>query len=450
MKHCNHAGVTPAKVWLGLVGGALLPLAVCAGELGTPRDLTFTAKIDQTVQRYVLRLPPDFSAAESHHLMIALHGHGADRWQYATDKFGSAIAARKMAAKHGMIYVSPDYRAKTSWMGPKAEADMLQLIDILRDTYRIDRVFLVGESMGGSSVLTFTALHPDLVAGVCSCNGTANHLEYDHFQDAIRASFGGTKTEIPLEYKKRSAEYHPEAFTMPVAITAGGQDKSVPPDSVKRLAGILRKLDRKVLLILREEGGHSTTIDDATTALEFVIGHALGLVSAPPPEPVAEDGMLLYGRSPETLDAKGRVELGLRFSITKPGRINALRFYQARSETGSHTLRLWDSDGILQCSAEIPEKPGGGWRSVALPKPLGVRTGEMFTVSYTAGSHYVATEGVFPSPIVHDGIRREAGLYSFEDLGRLPSKIYKQMSYFVDVDYEPAVKSDDPERGTPK
>jgi hypothetical protein len=25
-----------------------------------------------------------------------------------------------------MIFVSPDYRAKTSWMGPKAEADMVQ------------------------------------------------------------------------------------------------------------------------------------------------------------------------------------------------------------------------------------------------------------------------------------------------------------------------------------
>ena len=34
--------------------------------------------------------------------------------------------------------------------------------------------------------LTFAALHPDLVDGVMSMNGTANFLEYDNFQDAIR------------------------------------------------------------------------------------------------------------------------------------------------------------------------------------------------------------------------------------------------------------------------
>ena len=74
-----------------------------------------------------------------------------------------------------------------------------------------------------------------------------------------------------------------------------------------------------------------------------------------------------------------------------------------------------------------------------MPKLLSVQAAETFTVSYTAGSHYVATEGVFRSPITHDGIRREVGLYSFKDLGRPPTKTYKQMSYFVDVDYEPGV-----------
>ena len=106
-----------------------------------------------------------------------------------------------------MIFISPDYRAKTSWMGPKAEADLVQIIEKLQCKYRVDRVFLVGGSMGGTSVLTFAALHPDLVAGVSSQNGTANLVEYRLFQDAIAASFGGSKQAIPDEYKKRSAEF---------------------------------------------------------------------------------------------------------------------------------------------------------------------------------------------------------------------------------------------------
>ena len=58
--------------------------------------------------------------------------------------------------------------------------------------------------------MTFAAIHPERVDGVASMNGTANHLEYENFQDAIAESFGGTKAKIPREYKKRSAEYWPE------------------------------------------------------------------------------------------------------------------------------------------------------------------------------------------------------------------------------------------------
>ncbi len=128
--------------------------------------------------------------------------------------------------------------------------------------------------MGGSSCLTFTALHPDLIDGVASMNGTANHLEYANFQDAISASFGGTKEQIPEQYKQRSAEYWPERFTMPVGITASGQDKSVPPASVLRLANVLSKMGRKVLLIYREDVGHTTRYDDGKAILEYVIREA--------------------------------------------------------------------------------------------------------------------------------------------------------------------------------
>ena len=144
---------------------------------------------------------------------------------HARDARGECKGARDVAAKFGMIFVSPDYRAKTSWMGSLAEADTVQLIGELRQRHKVGRVFLVGGSMGGTAVLTFAALHPELVAGVCSLNGTANHVEYDKFQDAIAASFGGTKAQVPEEYKKRSAELWPEKVTMPVAFTTGGKDK---------------------------------------------------------------------------------------------------------------------------------------------------------------------------------------------------------------------------------
>ena len=160
-------------------------------------------------------------------------------------------------------------------MGPKAEADLVQIIEELKSRCKIGKTILCGGSMGGSSSLTFAAMHPELIDGVVSMNGTANHLEYENFQDAIQESFGGTKAQIPLEYKNRSAEYWPERLTMPIAITAGGKDTIVPPQSVLRLAGVLKKLQPNVLLIYREEGGHSTNYDDAKQAFDFVLDKAL-------------------------------------------------------------------------------------------------------------------------------------------------------------------------------
>lgn len=255
--------------WFVLVFSAV-PVTARAADLLT-EERVFRADVDQSMQRYVLLRPGELEKGKSYDVLIALHGHGSDQWQFIKDGRDECRAARDVAKKHDMIFVSPDYRAKTSWMGPKAEADVVQIISTLKKDFPVNRVILCGGSMGGSSALTFTALHPELIDGVASMNGTANHVEYNQFQDAIRESFGGTKQEKPEEYKKRSAELWPERFTMPVGITAGGKDKLVPPDSAIRLAKKLKEQGRETLLIFREDGGHSTTYDDGVAILEYVI-----------------------------------------------------------------------------------------------------------------------------------------------------------------------------------
>ncbi|HOI57010.1 MAG TPA: alpha/beta fold hydrolase [Phycisphaerae bacterium] len=248
------------------------PVAPTEAFWAAPVDVEFKADLDKTVQKYVEMLPRQFDAKKPHDLMIALHGHGSDRWQYVNQARGECRGARDMAARHNMIFVSPDYRASTSWMGPAAEADMVQLIGLLRKKHRVRRVFLVGASMGGTSSLIFAALHSDLVDAVISSNGTANMIEYENFQDAIARSYGGDKKTVPDEYKKRSPELAWKRFTMPLALTVGGKDKDVPPDSVRRLYAQLQKAGKKDLLMIdRENTGHSTSYDDTVAAIDFVV-----------------------------------------------------------------------------------------------------------------------------------------------------------------------------------
>jgi len=262
---------TSGHCWLLVLCACLVPGIALAQQT---QDVPFVATSDASEQRYVELLPPGFDSSEPHDVLIALHGHGSDRWQFIRDPRGECQGVRDVAAKHGLIVVSPDYRAKTSWMGPQAEADVVQIIGDVKRRHRVGRVFIVGGSMGGTSALIFAVLHPALIAGVCSLNGTANMLEYEGFQDAIRVSYGGTKTEVPDEYRKRSAELWPEKLTMPVATTTGGQDAIVPPDSVLRLVRQLTAAQRPVLSIHHDQGGHSTSHADTVQAVEFILEKA--------------------------------------------------------------------------------------------------------------------------------------------------------------------------------
>lgn len=237
-----------------------------------PVDCEFIAERDGSSQRYVELRPVGFDPQAEVDVVIALHGHGADRWQYVREERGECRGVRDVAARHGMLFISPDYRAKTSWMGPAAEADLVQLIAILRAGYRVRRVYLAGASMGGTSVLIFAALHPELINGVLSQNGTANMVEYDQFQDAIRASYGGSRADAPAEYRKRSPELAPEKLTMPLSLMVGGRDTIVPPVSVRRLAQKLADRGHPHLRMIDDlEGGHATGYDETVRGLEFVI-----------------------------------------------------------------------------------------------------------------------------------------------------------------------------------
>jgi len=117
------AGVLPVGPWAGPVLGAEKP---------APEDLAFVARADGSTERFVLLLPAEFDARQSHDLLIVLHGHGSDRWQYVRDPRDECRVARDVAAERRMIFVSPDYRAKTSWMGKKAEADLVQILELVK------------------------------------------------------------------------------------------------------------------------------------------------------------------------------------------------------------------------------------------------------------------------------------------------------------------------------
>jgi pimeloyl-ACP methyl ester carboxylesterase len=258
-----------------MVAGTLLADESSSGD--RTEDRTFKAECDGTDQKYVVVIPESVEKTDWVSVLVALHGHGSDRWQFVRQSRDECRAVRDVAAAHTMLLVSPDYRARTSWMGPKAEADVVQIIRNLRAEFPVDRVIVCGGSMGGTGALTLAARHPRLVDGVVSLNGTADLVNYSRFQDAISKSFGGTKSEVPDEYHQRSAVFFPERFTMPIAATTGGLDTTVPPDSTLRLLKSVSTHNPHTLSLHQANGGHQTNYADTTQALEFVIKHTQSL-----------------------------------------------------------------------------------------------------------------------------------------------------------------------------
>ena len=82
------------------------------------QDVVFVSRLDQSEQRYVLMAPKSINREQPQSLLVAFHGHGSDRWQFVKDGRDECRAARDAAMARKMIYVAPDYRAKTSWIGP--------------------------------------------------------------------------------------------------------------------------------------------------------------------------------------------------------------------------------------------------------------------------------------------------------------------------------------------
>ena len=352
-----------------------VPQACLAAVLGSPADVRFTADYDGTSQCYSQLLPTGFDATKQHDLIIALHGSGANRTQYASDSRDECRATRDAAGAHDMILVCPDYRASTSWMNAAAEADVLQIIKELKSQYHIGKVIITGASMGGTGSLTMTALHPELINGVCSINGLADFVGYESsstsLQSQITAAFGGTYEEVPDEYKKRSAINSPGSFTMPMSIACGGNDTVVPAASVRHLYDTVRNAtpkNAKTMSFYRPTGGHSTNYVDNAVALEYVIRQANGINTDL--HPIAINTSFEYQTLPAGSTTSGAVD-GWTASDGKAG-----------------VTRLSDADYAAKFDDSIPDgKQTALARNAAIFQFLGttVRAGA-YHLSLKAGS----------------------------------------------------------------
>lgn len=239
--------------------------------LSVPERLTFNCTADGSRWPYLVQA----AQGEPEAILINLHGHYSDEWQGMTeeiyaDAFGEL---RRECLRLNFAYVCPWYGGN-SWMGPVAEAGMVDLVAALRERWPKPSLYLMGGSMGGSSALIFALRQPQLLSGVlarCPAGDIQSYHEWcldraaqnptlRNISDAISLHYRAAGGELADELRLRSALQNAERLTMPVYLCHGSADALIPVEWTRRLAEKLQVLGRKVEYEELPGGGHDSPI----------------------------------------------------------------------------------------------------------------------------------------------------------------------------------------------
>ena len=142
--------------------------------------------------------------------------------------------------------------------------------------------------------------------------------------------------------------------------------------------------------------------------------------------------------TPKVADAGAdpSVELGVKFTCDIAGRVTAIKFYKATTNTGTHTVALWSSSGTLLASATSTGETASGWQTVALPSPVTITAGTTYVASYHApNAHYSFDTNYFTAPYNSVPLHApaSAGVYQYGSTRVFPSSSYQAANYWVDA-----------------
>ena len=135
------------------------------------------------------------------------------------------------------------------------------------------------------------------------------------------------------------------------------------------------------------------------------------------------------------------IEVGVKFQADLNGQINALRFYKAATNTGTHTGHLWSSSGTLLGSLTFSGESASGWQQTNFATPVSINAGATYIASYhttvghySADSFYFGASGVdqWPLHAPSTGVAGGNGVYVY-GASAFPAQTYQGENYWVDV-----------------
>lgn len=141
--------------------------------------------------------------------------------------------------------------------------DVINLIDIMLELNFVKNngVYMLGQSRGG--MMTYRACSIDkriiaavVMSGLADCVNMYNTRE-EGMKKVFHELFGGSPSECPEEFIKRSAVNWAEKINAPILICHGTADSRVKVEQAYRMADALKKAKKEYTLIIYENEEHS-------------------------------------------------------------------------------------------------------------------------------------------------------------------------------------------------
>lgn len=201
--------------------------------------LAYTDEIDGSTQFCRAYLPPHYTPQQKWPAVVMLHGFNPPNPAYV-GWWGVDKRHDETADKHDVIFLEPMGRGNTQYLGI-GEQDVLRCLAEAKRRFSVDndRVYLMGESMGGAGTWLIASHNPELFAAAAPLFGG---WEYRIIPGG---GYDNPKADQPPE---RYVAQYQSSFAgaeslsnMPMLVTHGDNDQSVPADFSRFAATMLQR-----------------------------------------------------------------------------------------------------------------------------------------------------------------------------------------------------------------
>jgi len=201
--------------------------------------LAYVDEVDGSTQYCLADLPAHYSADRSWPAVVMLHGFNPPNPAYV-DWWGIADRHDPIADRYDVIALHPLGRGNAQYMGI-GERDVLHCLAEAKRRLRVDedRVYLTGESMGGSGTWLIASHHPELFAAAAPVFGGWD------YRITPGAGFDNPHAD---QLPERFAAEMQSSFTgaealqsLPLMVTHGDSDHTVDPAFSRLAIGMLQR-----------------------------------------------------------------------------------------------------------------------------------------------------------------------------------------------------------------